>query len=104
VARKAYSRAPSPTPKVNNFPLVLTGLALALVAIGAFFLFGRANNAPAKPVDVAGQPNLVVDRERIDFGKVPMDQMVRAEFELSNTGDQPLQLAGVPQVEVRDGC
>jgi hypothetical protein len=103
VAQKSYSRAKTP-PKRNNLPIVLAGFALAFVAIGAFFLFGRGNGAPAKPVEVAGQPNLVVDREQIDFGKVPMDKPVLAEFELSNTGDQPLQIVGAPQVEVREGC
>lgn len=82
----------------------LGAVALALVAVGAFFLFGHGNNEPAKPVGVAGQPNLVVDRERLDFGKVPVEQLVKAEFELSNTGDQPLQILGAPQVEVREGC
>lgn len=88
----------------SRLPIILAGVALALVAFGAFFLFGRSDNQPAKPVEMAGQPNLVVDREQIDFGRVPVEQVVKPEFELSNTGDQPLQIVGVPQVEVREGC
>jgi flagellar basal body-associated protein FliL len=104
VAHKSYARAKNPSSKQNPLPLILAGLALALVAFGAFFLFGRGNEEPAGPVEVAGQPNLVVDRGQIDFGKVPVEQVVKAEFELSNTGDQALQILGVPQVEVREGC
>jgi flagellar basal body-associated protein FliL len=104
VAHKSYSQVKNPPPKRNPLPLVLAGIALALVAIGAFFLFGRGDREPAKPVEVVGQPHLAVNRQQIDFGRVPVEQVVRAEFELSNTGDQALQILGVPQVEVREGC
>lgn len=104
MAHKSYGRAKSPPPKQTPLPFILAGIALALVAIGAFFLFGHGDSEPAQPVEVAGQPNLAVDRQQIDFGKVPVEQVVKAEFELSNTGDQALQILGVPQVEVREGC
>jgi flagellar basal body-associated protein FliL len=104
VAHKSYARAKNPLPKRNPLPLILMGIALVLVAVGAFFLFGRSDNEPPKPVETAGRPNLAVDREQIDFGKVPVEQVVKSEFELSNTGDQPLQILGAPQVEVREGC
>lgn len=104
MAHKSNSRAKAPPPKRNTFPLLLGGIALALVAISAFYLFGRDVDQPSKPVEVAGQPNLAVNRGQIDFGKVPVEQVVTAEFELSNTGDQPLRILGAPQVEVREGC
>lgn len=104
MAHKSHSRAKNPRPKQSPLPFVLGGIALVLVALGAFFLLGRGNGEPARPVEVAGQPNLAVDREQIDFGKVPVEQVVEAKFALSNTGDQPLQILGAPQVEVRAGC
>jgi len=46
-----------------------------------------------------------VDRQQIDFGKVPLDKPVKATFMLSNVGDQPLQILGEqPVVEVKQGC
>lgn len=104
MAHKPYSQIKNPPPSRNGFPVILGVIALALVTIGAFFLFSRGSSEPARPIEVAGQPNLAVDRGQIDFGKVPVEQTVKAEFELSNTGDQPLQILGVPQVEVREGC
>jgi flagellar basal body-associated protein FliL len=105
MAQKTYSRAKHSAPNRKPLPLILAGgIALALVAIGAFFLLSSGEDQPPKPVEVAGQPNLTVDRQQIDFGMVPVEQVVKAEFELSNTGDQALQIVGAPQVEVREGC
>jgi hypothetical protein len=87
----------------NSVPLYLLAGALLLIIVGVFVLL-RGTPTPSKSVEVAGKPKLAVDREQIDFGKVPLDKAVRAEFELSNVGDQPLELVGIPQVEVREGC
>jgi len=87
----------------NLFPLYVLGGALALILVGVFVL-QRGTAAPSMPVEVAGKPRLAVDREQIDFGKVPFDKPVRAEFELSNVGDEALQLLAIPTVEVREGC
>lgn len=105
MAHKPYSQANTKRPASSGrFPLAVAALALVLVAVGAFFLFNRGTSAPAKPAEVAGRPQLAVDREQIDFGKVPLDVPVQAKFELRNTGDQVLQIQGAPQVEVREGC
>jgi hypothetical protein len=45
-----------------------------------------------------------VDREEIDLGPVRFDTRVQARFLLRNVGDQPLQLAANPPVEVVEGC
>jgi hypothetical protein len=91
-------------PNRSAFPLILGAAALAVIALGALFLFNRGDTGLAAVVEVAGHPKLAVDRDQIDFGQVLVDQIVRAEFALSNTGDQPLQMFGVPQVEAREGC
>lgn len=60
---------------------------------------------PAAPAPTgAGRPQLVVDRDRIDFGSVPVNQMVEASFKLSNAGDQPLTLSVPPVAKVVEGC
>jgi len=35
---------------------------------------------------------------------VRYDKMVQARFRLKNVGDQPLQIATAPRVEVVEGC
>jgi hypothetical protein len=55
-------------------------------------------------VPYQGGPRLAVDREEIDFGSVRFDKMVQARFRLKNVGDQPLQIATAPRVEVVEGC
>ncbi len=70
--------------------LLVTGVALLLSSSG----------------DTGGKtgPRLSVDRERIDFGRVPLDKSVRAEFTVTNTGDRPLTLDASAPVQVLQGC
>ena len=49
-------------------------------------------------------PRLAVDRERIDFGRVPLNKSVRAEFKVSNNGDRPLTLDTTAPVQAIQGC
>jgi hypothetical protein len=61
---------------------------------------------PVQPAPSTGaaRPQLVVDQDRIDFGAVPVCQMVEASFKLTNAGDQPLTLAVPPVAKVAEGC
>jgi len=45
-----------------------------------------------------------MDKEEIDFGRVQINKAVKANFRLTNAGDQPLRILGEPQIEVRQGC
>jgi hypothetical protein len=74
------------------------------MAVG--LLAWRGNNSQqssAAPQAVAGG-RLSVDRDSLDFGRVPLDKAVRAEFTLKNEGDQPLRILGEPRVELVQGC
>lgn len=92
--------------KRNALPLYLAGGALLVIIVGIVLLtnLGRGSSASSSPVQVAGQPKLLLDREEIDFGKVPLNLPVKATFKLSNVGDQPLQILNKPVVEVKQGC
>ena len=95
-----------PPPKRNGLPLLLAGGALFVIIIGVLLLtnLGRGASGSASPARVTGRPSLVVDRQQIDFGEVPLDIPVKAAFKLTNVGDQPLQILNQPVVEVKQGC
>ncbi len=94
------------SPKRSRLPFYLAGGALLLIVAGAIWLAtsGLEPSGAGSPVQAASRPALAIDRERIDFGKVPLDIPVKATFELSNIGDQPLQILSQPVVEVKQGC
>ena len=85
------------------FPILAVAGGLALVGIAAFALFG-SRSGRAVEIEVTGQPRLKVDRETIDLGDLRLGQTVDASFLLTNVGDQPLQLAEEPYIEVVEGC
>ncbi len=49
-------------------------------------------------------PKLSVNAERLDFGNVVFDKMVRAEFVVTNAGDRTLTLDTSTPVRVIEGC
>jgi hypothetical protein len=106
MGRTRIKRKNEPTPK-SPWPFVAMGLgAVLIVVVGVLAWRGGtsgAKSASATP-QVTGGPKLSVDRDSIDFGKLPLDQPVRAEFKLKNVGDQPLAIKGEPRVELVRGC
>jgi hypothetical protein len=103
---RGWKASAGPAPKRNAMPFYLAGGALLLIIIGIALLtnLGRGSSGTSTPAQAIGQPKLVLDRERIDFGKRPLDIPVKAVFKLSNAGDQPLQILNQPVVEVKQGC
>ncbi len=63
-----------------------------------------ANQAPSGAQQATGGPKLAVDRDKIDFGTVPLNKPVEAAFKLTNAGDKPLQIEGKPTIDVQKGC
>jgi len=80
---------------------VLGGLVLILVAV--MLVFKRPADT-TDPVEVAGVPRLVADKELVDFGDVKLNTTVRADFTLTNTGDGTLLFTEIPYIELKDGC
>ena len=94
-----------PPPKRSGLPFFLAGGALLVIIIGVVLaIVGRGASGTSVPAQATGRPKLAVDRQQIDFGKVPLNIPVKATFKLSNVGDQPLQVLGQPLVEVKQGC
>ncbi|HEX9117196.1 MAG TPA: DUF1573 domain-containing protein [Anaerolineae bacterium] len=79
---------------------------LVFVLVGLLLTRQSLSSTAAAPARtrVAGKPSLAVDRETIDFGRLPLDKPVTATFKLTNLGDKPLKLAEVPAVQVVKGC
>ena len=101
IKRKDEQAAKSP------WPFVVMGVGAVLIIVVGFLAWRGSTSgtkaASATP-QVTGSPKLSVDRDSIDFGKVPLDQTVRAEFKLKNVGDRPLRILGEPRVELVKGC
>lgn len=96
----------SPPARRTPWPMFVGGAAVLLLVLGIVLVMRpsapAANTTNATPA--ADAPRLVVDRQQIDFGQVPLDIPVKATFQLSNAGGQPLQIVSQPVVEVRQGC
>ena len=97
-ARESRSRA-------QHRRLVVTGvLGVAVLAGLAMWYFSPRASSLSAAASYHGGPRLAVDTQLIDFGPVRFDQPVRGRFLLRNVGDQPLQIAANPPVEVVEGC
>ena len=85
---------------------IVAGVAVLATIVGVLLLsnLGRGSSSAGSPAQVTGQPVLALDREQINFGKVPLDKPVKATFKISNAGDRPLQILNQPVVEVKQGC
>ncbi len=104
MTRKAYgTKKGAKLAQKSSLPLYLIGGALVLIIVGVFVLL-RGSSGPTKAIEVTGKPKLTVDQDKIDLGKEPLGKTVSVSFELSNVGDKPLDLKGIPQVEVKQGC
>ena len=103
--KRQQRRTAVPRQRSSFLPLALIGGILILVAAGLLLLLRQpAADQAQVPVTVSGSPNLEIDREQIDFGDVTVNRMIRANFKLSNTGDQPLVLTHSPVAKVAEGC
>ena len=91
-----------PAPRRQALPpvllLALGALGLIIAGVLIFARQPQAESSTGAGARVAVQP------EQIDFGRVPVEQPVTARFVVSNTGDEPLQILGQPQVRLVEGC
>jgi hypothetical protein len=84
------------------FPLIwifAAAAVLLLAGVGVWWATGAADTGPGKI-----GPRLAVDQEKLDFGRVPLDKPVRAEFKITNAGDQTLTLDASAPIQALEGC
>ena len=94
------------TPKNQpGFPIWLPLIIVVGVVLIAVAVLSN-NSSPAAPGAPAtgGAPALSVDKDKFDFGNVPLGQTVQVSFEVANTGDAPLRFKEKPYIEVAAGC
>jgi hypothetical protein len=103
--RGGKTKSPPPTSR-GFLPILLAAGAVLVIIAGVLLLtnLGRGSTVSTGPSKVGGQPKLALDRQEIDFGKVPLDIPVTAVFTISNAGDAPLKILNEPVVEVKQGC
>jgi hypothetical protein len=96
------ARKVPPTPKRTPWLLYVGVAALALIIVGVVLLW-RQPAQTGSPEQASG-PRLALNQEKIDFGQVPVEKVVKATFQVKNVGDAPLQILNQPQVRVVQGC
>jgi hypothetical protein len=85
--------------------ILLSGLGLLLLGGGLWWTTGRTSSSP--PADLTPQAEtarLAVDRDSIDLGVQPLNRLASAVFNIRNVGKTPLQVLGLPEVELVKGC
>ena len=82
--------------------IIIAGLALIVVAVvsGNSSTTATSNFKP----EVSGAPKLTADKEKVDLGTLALGQTVEVKFEVTNTGDKPLNFTDAPYVQVVKGC
>ncbi len=87
-----------------------TFLWVGLVALGAFALvivgYTLLRGGSGVPAAGGGQtgPVVEVDQDVFDYGDVKVNTPIETLFRVRNAGDQPLKIAGDPEVELVEGC
>ncbi len=83
-------------------PILLMGgaLVLAVIAVGVGIMSADGGNSSSG----GNGPQLAVNQDKIDFGNLPFDKTVRAEFKLENKGDRNLVLDVSTPIRVVEGC
>ncbi|MFN8595736.1 MAG: hypothetical protein U0559_06095 [Anaerolineae bacterium] len=96
-ARKA------PPKKTAGFPIWLPLIIVAGVVLIAVAVLNNTGSSTTAP-QMTGTPVLKVDKDKFDFGNVPLGQTVSVSFEVSNSGNAPLRFKEKPYIEVAAGC
>lgn len=84
-------------------------LWVGLVAVGAMLLTIatltlRKDSPDNAATEFQGGPRVAVNQDKFDYGDVKVNTPIETMFRVRNTGDQPLQIAGNPKVELVQGC
>jgi hypothetical protein len=88
---------------LSLFPILAIVVGVLGIVVIGFGVWNAVDKTSAPTSGKAG-PRLAVNQERVELGNQPFDKMVRAQFEVKNTGDQLLTLDASAPVRVVEGC
>lgn len=93
------------TPKKSKTPLIVFSLAgVTMLVLALSLALKNPTPSSGSPDSSSGFPVLMVDKQEVDLGDMPIDTVVEASFQLTNTGTQTLHITGEPYIEVVEGC
>ncbi|MHB0869824.1 MAG: hypothetical protein ACYC66_10525 [Chloroflexota bacterium] len=75
---------------------VLAALTLGLVALAFLGLSGRLGDSR--------EGELTFSPESVDLGRIPLDKLAVARFQMRNVGGKPVKIVATPGVKVVEGC
>ncbi len=101
MAQRTSSRGPQRSAH-EGFPLLWIFAAAAVLLVAGVVAWVATSSGESGSGQLG--PRLSVDQDRMDFGRVPFNKMVRAEFKLTNTGDRPLTLDASAPIQALKGC
>lgn len=78
------------------------GLAWPIIIAGGILIILAA--LLARRSDGDGEPQIAVDRQKIDLGAVKTGEPRSFDITITNTGDAALQFREKPYIEVLQGC
>lgn len=101
--------------RVTVVPLAaMAGIVLLLAACSSPGVSAAPTYGPPPPPKPApsGQsvpagasvPRVSVERDALDFGNVPFEKVVQANFVVKNVGTAPLRVLGEPPLRTLEGC
>ena len=76
------------------WPIIVFGVILVVAAV---LLLTRQG-------DDGGNPQLVVDQQKIDYGYVKFGETRAFEISVTNAGDGALRFKEKPYIEILEGC
>lgn len=105
-SRQKASTQRGSSPVIRAFIVLFGAVAVALLGFLVWSLATSGTNTgtPGVTPEATGGPKLKADHEVVDLGDIKLGNTTQAAFVLSNAGDQPLQIAEAPYIEVVEGC
>jgi hypothetical protein len=83
---------------------IIGALTVGIAGLVAAVVVMQPGTARSVALDPEASGRLIAADTTINLGRVPFDQRTDAEFVLSNTGGEAVQVVGAPRVRMLEGC
>jgi hypothetical protein len=89
---------------VQNKNQKKNGWLTSMIIIGFGALIFGYFLSPFSPLSASGIPKLLVDKEKINFGDVKLNEEKTFSIKVTNDGDSDLKFTEKPKIKVVEGC